>query len=560
MKIDIRAQAGRAVGGPMAMALAPLRARMARVIRDEEILRVAAEFPSGIGADRIEAARRDIIHWARHRAGFHFPQAAWDGESFECMSGGRMATAVRLSNGPVDMWAFRTTDPDKTVAGRGWTTEVVIGSAGDGRTHLGLRLLVSTPEDNLDIDVHVPGFVGRLVETYGLCAGRTKMRANPWLISSPSDVDELVDILVDPERRISVFVASGDERSENPQAPLIDADLLARATAGLALVVILPAVFTYALTNAVGRAKSVYFGSVRTYLPGFSAEADPFEHKIFSADTLRREDGAAKCIALLRRHAARESLLRCRLNKDVVTFGSVRAAALRFEREHSRDIDVDVSAAESLDVAMARIKSLEAEISNLEEELADSRKNADFFEAFHAEAENRAQAAEMQLRGALGRIAGLEVMLREGGGDIDAASPAPSSVEDLVDWCDRSLAGRLAISPGARRSLRKTVYDDVESAVIALKWLAGECRDRRLAGGGSLSEFVFESGLRNSACGSDAYEFEFQGRRLTADWHIKNGGNTRDPRRCLRIYYGWDEDTQQIVVADMPEHRRNFIS
>jgi hypothetical protein len=50
--------------------------------------------------------------------------------------------------------------------------------------------------------------------------------------------------------------------------------------------------------------------------------------------------------------------------------------------------------------------------------------------------------------------------------------------------------------------------------------------------------------------------FDVQGRRLEADWHIKNGGNTRDPWRCLRISYRWDDVTQQIVVAEMPAHGR----
>ena len=41
---------------------------------------------------------------------------------------------------------------------------------------------------------------------------------------------------------------------------------------------------------------------------------------------------------------------------------------------------------------------------------------------------------------------------------------------------------------------------------------------------------------------------------MPVEWHIKNGGNTRDPRRCLRIYYFWDEDSQQVVIATMPAH------
>ena len=39
-----------------------------------------------------------------------------------------------------------------------------------------------------------------------------------------------------------------------------------------------------------------------------------------------------------------------------------------------------------------------------------------------------------------------------------------------------------------------------------------------------------------------------------------SGGNTRDPSRCLRIYYCFDEQTQQIIVSDMPAHRRTAAS
>jgi hypothetical protein len=82
----------------------------------------------------------------------------------------------------------------------------------------------------------------------------------------------------------------------------------------------------------------------------------------------------------------------------------------------------------------------------------------------------------------------------------------------------------------------------------------------RISGGGSLREIVVEEGIRNSPCGEDTYEFDWSGRKFSADWHIKNGGNTRDPSRCLRIYYCFDEQTQQIIVSDMPAHRRTEAS
>ena len=43
--------------------------------------------------------------------------------------------------------------------------------------------------------------------------------------------------------------------------------------------------------------------------------------------------------------------------------------------------------------------------------------------------------------------------------------------------------------------------------------------------------------------------------RVTA-YAQENGGNTRDPRRCLRIYYFWDEESQMVVIATMPAHIR----
>jgi hypothetical protein len=93
-----------------------------------------------------------------------------------------------------------------------------------------------------------------------------------------------------------------------------------------------------------------------------------------------------------------------------------------------------------------------------------------------------------------------------------------------------------------------------------LRWLASTCRDRRINGGGSLANIPIEEGVENAPCGADSFNFDFHGRRLQADWHVKSGGNTHDPVRCLRIYYAFDEMTQQIVIAEMPAHRRTGAS
>jgi hypothetical protein len=64
-------------------------------------------------------------------------------------------------------------------------------------------------------------------------------------------------------------------------------------------------------------------------------------------------------------------------------------------------------------------------------------------------------------------------------------------------------------------------------------------------------------GKQNAPSGEDTFEFDWNGRRFPTEWHVVDGGRTRDPVRCLRIYYCFDPQTQQIIVADMPAHRRS---
>ena len=145
-----------------------------------------------------------------------------------------------------------------------------------------------------------------------------------------------------------------------------------------------------------------------------------------------------------------------------------------------------------------------------------------------------------------------------------ADPPLPASWNEFANWCEMQLGGRLALSSRAFGSIKKARYEDVELAAQCLAWLGGDYRRARLEGrGNSLQGPVpAGSGVRNDRSGGDSFEFDWQGKRLRADWHIKNGGNTRDPARCLRIYYCWHEDGDggQVVVGDMPAHVRSRVT
>ena len=246
--------------------------------------------------------------------------------------------------------------------------------------------------------------------------------------------------------------------------------------------------------------------------------------------------------------AASESVYRTRLGTNVLAFMMLRNAALslkqqKLEREGASDT-------QKLDAANARIKALETDL-----------KSANDAESFlldeHKLAEERAQAAEAQLNAASYRIQQLLDQIKQRGQIPDADIQLPAAWKDFGDWCDQNLVGRVALAPQARNGVRNPVFENVQLAARCLLWLANGYRERRLDGGvGSVKDFVLEPGIKNSPSGADEFRVSWQGQPHTADWHIKNGGNTRDPRRCLRIYYFWDPITQQVIIADMPAHRR----
>ena len=141
----------------------------------------------------------------------------------------------------------------------------------------------------------------------------------------------------------------------------------------------------------------------------------------------------------------------------------------------------------------------------------------------------------------------------------DPGAVLPTTWKQFPDWCDRHLAERLILAPRARNTIKKTQYEDVGTAAKCLLWLAGAYRNARLGGAGDDLRGPIESGLWNDRCGGDSFPFDWNGKRIEVEWHVKNGGNTTDPARCLRIYYFWDEASRRVVVASMPDHIPNGV-
>lgn len=106
-----------------------LSIRLPKVIREHEVLRISAIIREKSSIESADRARRDVLAWAQNRCGGRLQPEAWDLEGFEYFSGGKNSVGVRIKANDADVRAIRADDPDKSVAGRKWTNEIVIGLA-----------------------------------------------------------------------------------------------------------------------------------------------------------------------------------------------------------------------------------------------------------------------------------------------------------------------------------------------------------------------------------------------------------------------------------------------
>ena len=522
----------------------PFATHIRQRVREREILRVAATFRAGDGRPAADQARTEILRWAQKRTGDRLPAEAWEFSEFEHPIAGRHCTAVRIENNDGDIWALRTNDPDKHVPQRTWTTETVVGVF-NAKTYFSLRLIMSSPESEPLLAPAVPGLVRQVASKCRLYQGKDLVDTEPLIVAKEAEVEVLIADLTDTARRIPIVVLTPPDDSTSPTVPHLSATVLARATIGLARVVVLPTQLTWALTNRFGRRLSVYNGAARLYRSGFTDDADPYSHELFLVE--KSLEDVTGILASLQRLIARESLRQFHLGRDVLPYASVRDRCHEWKREA-------LERAGATD--QARLSAAQGQVESLKESLRDAEKDNEWYVEEHDRAQDRARIAETQLRASISRVQQLTHQLKSRGDDLDSDIPQVDSWTVFSDWCDEHLVGRVVLSSRARREIRAAKFGDVAAAARCLLWLANYYREQRSNGGDGDLRGPIESGIQNDRCGADSFWMEWQEQRICVQWHIKNGGNTRDPSRCLRIYYFWDDISQRVVIASMPSHIR----
>lgn len=279
----------------------------------------------------------------------------------------------------------------------------------------------------------VPNIVRQLLQAIEAYDSLMVLPGAPRLIR-PNDVDGLIDVLCDPDRRLPAIVASAHNRVGFEEWRQV-IDRATRYVVGLAGIYILDPLATEAFNAEIGETHGAWGGAVRTYLPDVdpAVASDARRHRILSAGRIEANPGRASGVlaGLPRELAADARLPRALATLPRSAFGQI----LRLEWEK-----------ESVETTAPEIERLRGDLDAAAKLLE---------EAEQTEARDRDRLAELQdglldstaeLELANDTIADLEAQLRylrtrfEAAGQTDAFPIAkairenlPKSFSDVMD-------------------------------------------------------------------------------------------------------------------------------
>ncbi len=509
----------------------------------------------------LQLARTAILSWSEGTVGA-IPQQAYEGLPFELDQPGDPLRILTPTGDANRYWALRLNRIDTDVPGRIWTVEAHLAS--DARhARFGMRMSVfSDGRHNL----RPPRLIKTLHKLGGLQIDGFPLDGKSHSTVSDAGVDSLVDLIVNPDRTLPVVVFSEDPDGKVRRPA---AKKLGDMATGIAHVFLVDARSSFRLTDRLGKVFSTFNGAIRIYPPHFLNYDDPFGMPLFLPQRIARISDNALVEWLL----SEAALLGVEHNNidPLPRFSSLRTAQANYELRQIQANATRTAVRTTDKRAEAQIFALMAEIAkyqDLQSIFDESLNNAEAeSKRFQADAQDL-RSENFRLRS---RITTLSASLQEARSVAPLAMVIPETLEDLELWIDTHCTGNLAITPKALRLAAASLFQDVHTVYQSLLLLAGPYREAKLGDEGAFKRFeqglldlglkitpVFANGSAYSA-GAGAVQF-YNGQNRPMEQHIKNQGNTRDPARCLRIYFFWDEENEMCVVGALPGHIETFLS
>ncbi|GJL85308.1 MAG: hypothetical protein DHS20C02_10830 [Micavibrio sp.] len=151
---------------------------------------------------------------------------------------------------------------------------------------------------------------------------------------------------------------------------------------------------------------------------------------------------------------------------------------------------------------------------------------------------------------------------------LRAAQYPPLS--ELGQWAESNLQDRVIIHPAALKNVAQSEYGDPDVIYRSMELLANGYWNRKMSGSESREEakrlqdlFTDELTSLQMTFGKSltlinkriipSYQVTYNGRKVFLDQHLGKG-SSYDPKRCLRIYFNWDNEANQVLVGHLPDH------
>lgn len=539
--------------GPPVREQRPARKDMGS-FRDTPLMMLQANFtqPTSMALPK---ARELILTWAKEQHGI-LPDGALEGRPFDLDRPGDPLRVITPVGDPNAYWALRLNRVDQEVAGRIWTVEAHLASSGE-RAHFGFRMSV------LSEGLHAlkpPRFIKELEQAVGLEIDGFRLKGLPQNARSEREGAALIALIEDEKRSLPVVVFSHDVDGEIRSKA---AASLAKIARGFAHVVTIDHHVSYMFTRRFGKAISTFNGAIRIYPPNFSEHGDPFSMPLYMKARADRVSDT-RLNEMLLSDICHFSVIP--FNTEALPrFSTLRKSQTRFEMNQASK-----AAAASTTNSSEQVQALLTQIAKfgeLEALFNESLETAESTARAATEVAEELRSENYRLRA---HVESLMNALRDSGHEKPEV-PIPESLEDLQSWAEQHYPNAITITNKAARLAAGSVFEDVPTVYKALQLMATDYRDSKMGVSGAHERF--EAGLRDLGLhltpafgngsaynsGSDAV-LQYRGRKQVLDLHIKNGGNTRDPARCLRIYFFWSDEENMCVVGAMPEHIRTIMT
>ena len=508
----------------------------------------------------LEDARKETLRWIQNRS-VRLPSNAWKFESFELEYGG--TGAISLRDEDTDYWVARLVDPDKNIAGRIWTTETSIVKSSN-TVHFAVKQIVQTREAEPEFLPGIPSILRKIATSHSLEIDNRRFSETAWKLDREAEIDELFSLIYSQTRQLPIYVVTLDDNENSLNNAAINANDLTKRCIGLAHVAVVPAALTYFLTDQLGKPFSVFRKAVRTYFPKFDPYTDsPYDHPLAMPIRIENwgERGAADFVDFLVKRAAWRSHRYQNRNDLLPSFTQVREASGRQRLQESVDAGEDTE---------KQLKLAHSEINNLRQDRDEWEALATSEEMARQGEQKRNNVLESDLFRLRHRIVEIEELLETRTGE-KLGVEIPESYDEIKEWAEQYLGDRVVLSGRAIRATKSSQFEDISLSYQALLMMANEYWRMKTMGGQNkiliFEEKLKKLGLENTRTGErtrllqkgDEFQVSWRGSKKLLEWHLKNN-DSRNPKKVFRLYYFWDDETQQTVVGSLPLHLRTRLT